>query len=259
MDTLHGPGESIPNQTIRRDAGFWLMAVGGMLGAHSGSSWLTRSQGLDAPSGHPLAAARHRGAPARRSHDLVGEHGTALTGVSRTLLTVVCGTDIGVVSNLLGVAGGELIIPTLIFLFGIDVKPAGTLSLPTVTVGLWRQRAGVMAVEGDLGSRLTDGSHGGGLHCRCLPWRAPRSGDGCGDREGTLRSRPHGVCASHLYAARDSTAGAKPSALIVASLGRTRRRSRCGLLGAVPNRDIHRGFRVVFSTLSGVAASSTAS
>ena len=77
-------------------------------------------------------------------------------GVSRVLLAVVCGTGIGVVSSLLGVAGGELIIPTLIFLFGIDVKPAGTLSLlisiPTVLVGLWRQRAGVLVAEGDLGS-----------------------------------------------------------------------------------------------------------
>ena len=82
--------------------------------------------------------------------------GLPLTGVSRALLAVVCGVGIGVVSSLLGVAGGELIIPTLLFLFGIDVKPAGTLSLlisiPTVMVGLWRQRAGVSVAEGDLGS-----------------------------------------------------------------------------------------------------------
>jgi uncharacterized membrane protein YfcA len=46
------------------------------------------------------------------------------------------------VSSLLGVAGGELIIPTLLFAFGADVKTAGTasllISLPTVAVGVVR-------------------------------------------------------------------------------------------------------------------------
>jgi uncharacterized protein len=50
---------------------------------------------------------------------------------------------IGIVSSLLGVAGGELIIPTLVFGFGVDIKAAGTASLmisvPTVLMGLWRQ------------------------------------------------------------------------------------------------------------------------
>jgi uncharacterized protein len=49
---------------------------------------------------------------------------------------------IGSVSSILGVAGGELIIPTLIIVFGVDVKTAGTasllISLPTVIVGLTR-------------------------------------------------------------------------------------------------------------------------
>ena len=48
----------------------------------------------------------------------------------------------GLVSSLLGVAGGELIIPTLLFAFGADVKTAGTasllISLPTVAVGVVR-------------------------------------------------------------------------------------------------------------------------
>jgi len=59
----------------------------------------------------------------------------AMTGVSFGLV-------IGLVSTLLRVAGGELIIPTLIFAFGVDIKTAGTasllISLPTILAGLSR-------------------------------------------------------------------------------------------------------------------------
>ncbi|MDR7521829.1 MAG: sulfite exporter TauE/SafE family protein [Armatimonadota bacterium] len=52
------------------------------------------------------------------------------------------GLGIGLVSSLLGVAGGELLIPTLVFGYGLDVKTAGTASvfiaLPTVTAGVAR-------------------------------------------------------------------------------------------------------------------------
>lgn len=55
---------------------------------------------------------------------------------------VLFGMAIGLVSSLLGVAGGEIIIPTLIFAYGVDVKTAGTasllISLPTIATGLWR-------------------------------------------------------------------------------------------------------------------------
>jgi uncharacterized protein len=39
---------------------------------------------------------------------------------------LVCGLAIGLVSSLLGVAGGELIIPTSVFAFGADIKTAWT-------------------------------------------------------------------------------------------------------------------------------------
>jgi uncharacterized membrane protein YfcA len=55
---------------------------------------------------------------------------------------VLCGLGIGLISSLLGVAGGEVIIPTLLFAYGADIKTAGTasllISLPTVAVGIAR-------------------------------------------------------------------------------------------------------------------------
>src|SRR5262249_35729230 len=39
------------------------------------------------------------------------------------------GIVIGLVSSILGVAGGELLIPTMMFVFGADIKTAGTASI----------------------------------------------------------------------------------------------------------------------------------
>src|SRR5829696_6948091 len=62
----------------------------------------------------------------------------------RVVAAVAFGLCIGLVSSLLGVAGGELIIPTLVFAFGAGIKTAGTasllISLPTVAVGVLRHR-----------------------------------------------------------------------------------------------------------------------
>jgi uncharacterized membrane protein YfcA len=57
---------------------------------------------------------------------------------------VALGLAIGAVAALLGVAGGELLIPTLLFVYGADIRTAGTaslmISLFTVASGLWRYR-----------------------------------------------------------------------------------------------------------------------
>jgi uncharacterized protein len=63
---------------------------------------------------------------------------------------IIAGLGIGAVSSLLGVAGGELIIPTLVLAFAADIKTAGTasliISLPTMLVGLIRHHgAGAFA------------------------------------------------------------------------------------------------------------------
>jgi len=58
------------------------------------------------------------------------------------ILGFILGIGIGIISSLLGVAGGELLIPTIVLLYGVDIKIAGTLSLaislPTLLVGLYR-------------------------------------------------------------------------------------------------------------------------
>ncbi|MBN8916357.1 MAG: sulfite exporter TauE/SafE family protein [Rhizobiales bacterium] len=65
-----------------------------------------------------------------------------LSGPWLIVAGVVAGFAIGVVASLMGVAGGELLIPTLVLLFGADIKLAGSLSLavslPTMLVGFTR-------------------------------------------------------------------------------------------------------------------------
>ncbi|MDT8898582.1 sulfite exporter TauE/SafE family protein [Thermanaerothrix sp. 4228-RoL] len=74
------------------------------------------------------------------------------TGVIRYGIAFLAGLGIGLVSSLLGVAGGELIIPTLVILFGVEVKLAGSASvligLPTVAIGLARHlRRGLISSQ----------------------------------------------------------------------------------------------------------------
>ena len=74
-------------------------------------------------------------------HDAAAS-GALLTGAAQMVVGVVAGFVIGIVAALLGVAGGELLIPTLVLLFGADIKLAGSLSLavslPTMLVGFAR-------------------------------------------------------------------------------------------------------------------------
>jgi uncharacterized membrane protein YfcA len=60
-------------------------------------------------------------------------------GMAAWLLAAVAGFSIAVASGALGVAGGEMRIPALMYLFGLPVKEAGTVSLlvsiPTVAAG----------------------------------------------------------------------------------------------------------------------------
>lgn len=84
------------------------------------------------------------------SHALDPEGGLRLLlpPLAQALAALAAGVAIGIVASLLGVAGGELLIPTLVLLYAVDTKVAGTLSLavslPTLIVSLarWRQARG---------------------------------------------------------------------------------------------------------------------
>lgn len=60
----------------------------------------------------------------------------------RTVFALGAGLLVGAISSLLGVAGGEFIIPILVLVLGADIKTAGTasalISLPIVFAGLTR-------------------------------------------------------------------------------------------------------------------------
>lgn len=61
---------------------------------------------------------------------------------ARIITGLIAGFGIGVVAALMGVAGGELLIPTIVLLYGLDIKVAGSLSLvvsvPTMVVAFAR-------------------------------------------------------------------------------------------------------------------------
>ncbi|MGW7314876.1 sulfite exporter TauE/SafE family protein [Streptomyces sp. NPDC054865] len=133
----------------------WPVAVnllaGSLLGAWAGASWAVRMRSSTLYK--VLAALMVLMAVA-----LVVTHTTTLGTLDLPLWAqipagVVAGFGIGVVAAIMGVAGGELLIPTIVLLFGQDIKTAGSLSLlvslPTMLVAFARySRDGSFAVLG---------------------------------------------------------------------------------------------------------------
>ncbi|MFN4017311.1 MAG: sulfite exporter TauE/SafE family protein [Reyranella sp.] len=117
------------------------LLAGSLLGAWVGASWATRlkSETLFRVLALLLVA---MAAVLLLGHGSDGGGAPLFTGPLQVVAGVAAGFAIGVVASLMGVAGGELLIPTLILLFGADVKLAGSLSLvvslPTMLVGFAR-------------------------------------------------------------------------------------------------------------------------
>lgn len=117
------------------------LLAGSLLGAWFGAGWATR---LKSATLYRVIAVLLVGIAALLlfGHDQhAGGHAFA-SGNLQLVAGVAAGFIIGVVASLLGVAGGELLIPTLVLLFGVDFKLAGSLSLavslPTMIVGFTR-------------------------------------------------------------------------------------------------------------------------
>jgi len=117
------------------------LLAGSLLGAWVGASYATR---LNTSSLYRIIALLLFGIALVLlfGHDASGHGRPLLEGPLQIAAGLAAGLVIGVVSSLLGVAGGELLIPTLVILFGADIKLAGSLSLavslPTMLVGFTR-------------------------------------------------------------------------------------------------------------------------
>lgn len=116
------------------------LLAGSLAGAWFGAGWATR---LKSETLYKVIAVLMVGIAVVLvfGHDATASD-RLLTGAAQMVAGVVLGFGIGVVASLMGVAGGELLIPTLVLLFGADIKLAGSLSLavslPTMLVGFAR-------------------------------------------------------------------------------------------------------------------------
>ncbi|MEV0246869.1 sulfite exporter TauE/SafE family protein [Nocardia sp. NPDC050712] len=122
----------------------WSIAVnllaGSLFGAWLGAGWATRMHSRTLY--RVLAALLVLIAAALAASHLTEFGQLDLTPWVRVVVTVAAGVGIGIVAALMGVAGGELLIPTIVLLFGVDIKLAGSLSLmvslPTMLVAFAR-------------------------------------------------------------------------------------------------------------------------
>lgn len=117
------------------------LLAGSLLGAYVGAEWATRimSETLYKIISMLLVAIAGVLLFAHGGETLTAP---ALAGWAQVAAGVLAGSMIGIVASLLGVAGGEFLIPTIVLLFGADIKLAGSLSLavslPTMLVGFSR-------------------------------------------------------------------------------------------------------------------------
>lgn len=136
-------------------AAHWPVAVnllaGTLVGAWLGASWAVRMR--TAVLYQVLAALMVAMAAALVATHLLPVASLHLSDWLQVVAGVAAGLLIGVVAAIMGVAGGELLIPTIVLLFATDIKTAGSLSLmvslPTMLVAFARySRDGSFAVLG---------------------------------------------------------------------------------------------------------------
>jgi uncharacterized membrane protein YfcA len=116
------------------------LLAGSLIGAWAGAEWATRLKSKTLYRVIAVLLVVIAGA-LLFAHDRVTAT-PAFAGWIQIVAGIIAGFIIGVVAALLGVAGGEFLIPTMVLLFGADFKLAGSLSLavslPTMLVGFTR-------------------------------------------------------------------------------------------------------------------------
>ncbi|BBY99719.1 sulfite exporter TauE/SafE family protein [Mycolicibacterium fallax] len=116
------------------------LLAGSLAGAWIGATWATRMR--SATLYRILAVLLVVIAAALAAFHLNTVEPLALPPAIQLIAGLIAGALIGVVAALMGVAGGELLIPTIVLLYGIDIKLAGSLSLavslPTMLVAFAR-------------------------------------------------------------------------------------------------------------------------
>ncbi len=116
------------------------LLLGSLPGAWFGAAWATRMRA--ATLYRVLAALLLAIAVVFAVHHLDVMPKLELSSPWQTIAGVIAGFGIGVVAAVMGVAGGELLIPTITLLYTVDVKLAGSLSLlvslPTMLVAFFR-------------------------------------------------------------------------------------------------------------------------
>ncbi len=124
---------------------------GSVAGAWLGATWATRM--ASATLSRVIAVLLLVIAAALAANHLGTIPQLDLPPVPQVAAGLAAGLGIGVVAALMGVAGGELLIPTIVLLYAVDLKLAGSLSLavslPTMLVAFARySRDGSFAVLG---------------------------------------------------------------------------------------------------------------
>lgn len=116
------------------------LLVGSLIGAWLGATWATR---MRASTLYRVLALLLLGIAvvfAAENADAIPAW--ALPPFVQACAGILAGFGIGVVAAIMGVAGGELLIPTIVLLYGVDIKLAGSLSLlvslPTMLVAFFR-------------------------------------------------------------------------------------------------------------------------
>lgn len=116
------------------------LLIGSVAGAWVGASWAARAR--EATLYRVLAVLLVGIAAVFTAYHLGWLPLLDLPAVVLAVAGVLVGFGIGVVAAVMGVAGGELLIPTITVLYGLDVKLAGSLSLlvslPTMLVAFLR-------------------------------------------------------------------------------------------------------------------------